>query len=166
MTRTVWAAAAQGGVGQEWRCQCTTPLHNLCGVISPPRHPSTLPALDPPSPCVLQEPKKCDLVTYDQKVAAGDVQEDDIPPRQAFCILQLSNLAGVVEVLVRLQGREKGASAEQVVQWKEVRAVDRGPWRKGSLEEGAPGGRGGGGRGGGGRGPWRKGWWWRGADRG
>lgn len=149
MTRTVWAAAAQGGVGQEWRCQCTTPLHNLCGMSSPPRHPSTLPAPDPPSPCALQEPKKCDLVTYDQKVAAGDVQEDDIPPRQAFCILQLSNLAGVVEAVVGLQGREKGASAEQVVQWKEVRAVDRGrgrdPLGKGAL--GGAFGKGGGGDG-------------------
>lgn len=80
-------------------------------------------------------------MTYDQKVAAGDVQEDDAPPRQAFCILQLSNLAGVVEVVVGLQGREKGASAEQVVQWKEVRAVDRGrgrgPWGEGGAVEGS-----------------------------
>lgn len=36
MPRAVWAAAAQGGVGQEWRCQCTTPLHNLCGMQPPP----------------------------------------------------------------------------------------------------------------------------------
>lgn len=69
----------------------------------------------------LQEPKKPELLAYQRRLDANQEVEGFSPPRQAFCILQSSKLAGVIEVVVELgSSGDPGEMGNKVISWKEV----------------------------------------------